>query len=75
MPVEEKTTLKITCDNSACPGNDLDPKDRTGWLFATGEFYGEPTQQFVFCSSACLSAAAGAGEAMIKAEAPAETSA
>lgn len=59
MPVETSESLNIECDNSHCPGNDLDPAVRTGWLFVSSEVYGEPTQQHVFCSNKCLSAAAG----------------
>jgi len=62
MPVVEETVLHITCDNPTCPGNSLDPKDRTGWTFVTSEVYGEPTQSNVFCSAACVSAAAGAAD-------------
>jgi len=60
MPVTETTVTRIICDNPACPGNELDPADRAGWLFVTHEVYGEPTSQSVFCSSSCLSAAAAA---------------
>lgn len=57
MPVDQTTVLSITCDNSACPGNELDPADRTGWLFITSEVYGESPVQHVFCSSECVNAA------------------
>jgi hypothetical protein len=56
MPVEETTNTKIVCDNPDCPGNELDPANRYGWLFVTHEIYGEPTQSHVFCSSDCVSA-------------------
>ena len=56
MPVEETSALNITCDNPACPGNSLDPADRTGWLFVTSEVYGQQTQQHVYCSADCASA-------------------
>jgi hypothetical protein len=60
MPVDESTTLAISCDNPACPGHsELDPAERTGWLFVTHEVYGEPTMQHVFGDYACLSAASG----------------
>ena len=59
MPVDEVTVLHIVCDNPVCPGNTLDPKERTGWLFVTSEVYGEPTQSNVFCSAECVSQAAG----------------
>lgn len=59
MPATEESTMSISCDNPACPGNDLDPTVRTGWLFVSHEVYGEPTQQHVFCSYTCLSAASG----------------
>ena len=62
MPVTETTVLHITCDNPTCPGNQLDPADRTGWTFVTSEVYGEPTQSNVFCSASCVSAAAGAAD-------------
>lgn len=54
MPVDETTTLQITCDNPACPGNELDPASRYGWLFVTHEVYGEPTASSVYCSVACV---------------------
>lgn len=57
MPVEKNETLNIVCDNPACPGNDLDPADRMGWFIVTSEFYGEPTQQHVFCSAECAGVA------------------
>jgi len=53
MPVDQTTQLSISCDNPTCPGNDLDPTDRTGWLFITSEVYGQPTQQSVYCSADC----------------------
>jgi hypothetical protein len=53
MPVDQDTTLNITCDNEACPGNSLDATDRTGWTFVNAEVYGEPGHQFVYCSSDC----------------------
>ena len=61
MPVDETTTLAISCDNSACPGNSLDPADRAGWLFVTSEVYGDATQSHVFCCSECAGAAGTAG--------------
>ena len=60
MPVEEKTVLNITCDNSDCPGNELDATDRTGWVFVSSEVYGEPTRQHVFCSATCAGTAVAA---------------
>lgn len=56
MPATERIVLEIICDNPQCPGNTLNPTDRTGWLFMTTEVYGEPTQSHVFCSSECASA-------------------
>lgn len=53
MPVEQETVLTITCDNPACPGNDLPVDDRTGWTFITTEVYGEPTEQHVYCCAEC----------------------
>jgi hypothetical protein len=53
VPVDETTVLNITCDNPACPGNDLDPTDRIGWTFVSTEVYGQPTQQHVYCGPAC----------------------
>ena len=58
MPVEQTTTLNIVCDNPACPGNTLDPADRTGWFFITSEIYGMATQSHVFCSNTCAATAA-----------------
>lgn len=74
MPVDETKTLNVTCDNPACPGNDLDPTDRYGWLFVNSEVYGQPTQQHVFCSAECVSAATASDPAMLvgKPEARAE---
>lgn len=57
MPADQTVTLNISCDNPACPGNDLDPADRTGWLFVNSEVYGQPTNQHVFCSVECVNAA------------------
>jgi hypothetical protein len=56
MPVAEETTLQISCDNSSCPGNQLDPAERTGWLFITSEVYGQPTNSHVYCCSDCAAA-------------------
>jgi len=62
MPVDQVTVTQISCDNPSCPGNDLDPADRAGWVFVNYEVYGEPTQQAVFCSAACVSASSAAAE-------------
>jgi hypothetical protein len=49
--------LQISCDNPACPGNTLDPSDRTNWTFITSELYGQPTNpQMVYCCSECAGA-------------------
>jgi hypothetical protein len=58
MPLEEEKVLVISCDNAACPGNTLDPADRTGWLFISSEVYGEPTASHVFCCADCAGASA-----------------
>lgn len=58
LPVDQETTVSIKCDNPACPGNQLDPTDRTGWLFINWEIYGQQTNQHVFCSFECLAASA-----------------
>ncbi len=63
MPVDSETTMTISCDNPACPGNSLDPADRLGWLFVSHEVYGEPTGSNVYCCAGCVSAAAAAVEA------------
>lgn len=55
MPVDSTVTLAITCDNPACPGNDLPVDDRTGWTFITAEVYGKPSTQYVYCSAECAS--------------------
>lgn len=52
-PVETLTVTKITCDNPQCPGNELDPAERTGWTFVTTEVYGEATEQHVYCCAMC----------------------
>lgn len=57
MPTDTTITLAIACDNPACPGNDLDPTKRDGWLFVTTEVYGEATSSHVVCSYACLAGA------------------
>jgi len=57
MPIEQENVVNIVCDNPNCPGNELDPADRKGWLFVTSEVYGDPTVQHVFCSVDCVSAA------------------
>jgi len=72
MPVTEETMLHISCDNPACPGNNIPPNSRDGWLFVSAEVYGDPSTSHVFCSADCLSAASGAAEApAIFAEPPA----
>lgn len=60
MPITQTITTQITCDNPDCPGNDLDPADRTGWTFVTVEIpsadpLAQPltSSQKVFCSSGC----------------------
>jgi len=73
VPVNEKTTTVIACDNGACPGNVMPKNDREGWLFVNAEVYGQPTAQLVFCSAACLSAASGT-QAVELGLAPAEPS-
>jgi hypothetical protein len=55
MPVDQENVVNIVCDNPNCPGNTLDPTDRTGWTFVTTEVYGEPTQSHVYCSVDCVS--------------------
>jgi len=68
MPVETTETLNISCDNPDCPGNDLDPADRTGWLFITSEVYGDPTSQHVFCSAGCVSTATSTSPSLLTGE-------
>ena len=53
MALTETTGVMIECDNPNCPGNDLDPNDRTGWTFVYVEVYGQPGTQHVFCCDAC----------------------
>jgi hypothetical protein len=67
MPIDTETTTTIVCDNPDCPGNELDPSERAGWLFVTHEVYGEPTDQHVFCTYDCLSAASGAKPGVMQA--------
>ena len=56
MGAEQTTTLQIVCDNPACPGNQLDPADRTGWIFVNRELYGSPVpEQAVYCCLDCES--------------------
>jgi len=66
MPITTQRVHEITCDNARCPGNELDPAERTGWTFVTSEVYGKPTQQHVYCSADC--AAADAAEAFLPKE-------
>lgn len=56
MAVDETTVLVITCDNKdACPGHpELDPNERTGWLFVNAEVYGMPVVQYVYGSADCV---------------------
>ncbi len=57
MPIIDETIVSIACDNPDCPGNDLDPHSRSGWLIVSAEIYGESMNtQYVFCSLDCLSA-------------------
>lgn len=67
MPVTETVVLQITCDNPTCPGNELDPADRTGWTFVSHEVYGQASKQNVFCSAECVSQAAAATESVFAA--------
>lgn len=59
MGVKTTDAVVVSCDNPDCPGTDLDPTERTGWLFISSEIYGEPTVQHVFCSKDCLNAFSG----------------
>jgi hypothetical protein len=68
MPIETVVVSNITCDNPACPGNDLSKTDRTGWLFITSEVYGQGPQQSVFCSVECLNAATGSTPTLLTGE-------
>jgi hypothetical protein len=64
MPIVEKHTVVISCDNPACPGNDLKKNSRDGWTFVTADVYGAETtsvQQYVYCSAGC---AATVGQAL-----------
>jgi hypothetical protein len=75
MPVEETTKLKIKCDNPNCPDSSgaaqgLDPEIRDGWIFISGEVYGQPSASYVFCSTDCISAGAATAPGFTKAEAP-----
>jgi hypothetical protein len=56
VPTNAEVNLNIICDNDACPGNVLDPTDRTGWLFVTVEPYGSPVNTGVFCCAECIAA-------------------
>jgi hypothetical protein len=51
MPVEQETTLNISCDNSACPGNDL-TTDRMGFRSSRPRSTAGGTQ-FVYCCADC----------------------
>jgi hypothetical protein len=65
LPITEETVTEITCDNPDCPGTDLDPSKREGWLFVSHEVYGEPSGQHVFCSPSCLSSASDSDPAAL----------
>jgi hypothetical protein len=54
VPIQIGQVVAIACDNPACPGNDLSPGDRAGWLFVTHEVYGEPVTSSVYCSTSCV---------------------
>jgi hypothetical protein len=57
MPVTETVVLQISCDNPACPGNELDETSRVGWTFVSTEVYGAPTNpQGVYCCAECAGA-------------------
>lgn len=58
MPIEESTVLNVVCDNANCPGNQLDPTTKDGWLIINHEVYGDPVMENVFCSYTCLGEAA-----------------
>jgi hypothetical protein len=59
MPIETTEALNIVCDNPDCPGNDLDPANRKGWLFISSEYYAEGTvNQHVFCCADCCGTSA-----------------
>lgn len=74
MPVDQETVVNISCDNPDCPGHDLDPAERTGWLFVSHEVYGQPVAQHVFGDYQCMSAGAAAtdedGDPLLAATAP-----
>lgn len=53
MPIEQRIVVEISCDNSACPGNELDPSDREGWTIVSAEVYGQPPRQYAFCCPMC----------------------
>ena len=72
MPVDQTVTLQITCDNAACPGNDLPVDDRLGWTFVTAETYGQSPIQYVYCCAMC---AGTVGDALAAREAEAEAEA
>lgn len=59
MPKEEKRVVLISCDNTECPGTDLEPNDQLGWLLISSEVYGQMPRQRIFCSPACLSVVSG----------------
>ena len=57
MPIDSAVTHTIVCDNPACPGNALDPADRTGWLFVQTELHGlGPMTSHVYCCADCAGA-------------------
>jgi hypothetical protein len=73
VPVETETVTNISCDNPSCPGNDLDPHERTGWTFVSTEVYGQPGTQFVYCSADCAGTVGDALTAQTAEPSPLET--
>lgn len=69
MPVENTSSVAISCDNPGCShDHGLDPANRIGWLFVSSEVYGSPTQSHVYCCPDC--AAMDADEAFVPKDAP-----
>ena len=55
MGVEQTTTITVTCDNPACPGNSLDSSTVDGWVEASSLIHGSVSASGIFCSTSCAS--------------------
>lgn len=62
MPITETVVAEVSCDNPACPGNNLDPSNTSGWTLVKTEIIDQgPLDQFVYC---CFDCAGSVGDAL-----------